>query len=213
MSKLEWLDKVEQLSATWKDQCNLVSPTNTRNELSRKIFEAVWRFNEWDLKILRECLEDHLDWMLFDAHQRLKLEGILRGYWIEECAADDRLKNLFIVDKKPSLGSLKFKTRENFPNVPKMISDLKCKNVPYIAQRSKYFVSLYDGANDTAHMSLQLILSPLVVERKMWPEIRECLYQVGVCAIRISRISWDKSHVRNIENEFIETLKQLDSKI
>ena len=79
MSELEWLDRVEQLSATRKDRCNLVSPTTNRLGLSRMIFESVWQFNEWDLKILRECLKDRRYWMLFEAHYRLKIEGFHRG--------------------------------------------------------------------------------------------------------------------------------------
>ena len=59
MGEQEWLDRVEQLSSTWKDRCSLVFPTTDKYKLSRVIFEAVWRFNEWDLKILRECLEDN----------------------------------------------------------------------------------------------------------------------------------------------------------
>ena len=88
MKEQEWLDKVEQLSSAWKDRCDLVIPTTAKYQLSRMIFEAVWRFNEWDLKILREILEDNRDWMVFEAHQRLKIEGILSGFWIEECATD-----------------------------------------------------------------------------------------------------------------------------
>ena len=92
MGEQEWLDRVEQLSSTWKDRCALVFPPTDKYKLSRIIFEAVWRFNEWDLKILRECLEDNRNWMLFEAHQRLKTEGILRGFWVEECASDEELK-------------------------------------------------------------------------------------------------------------------------
>ena len=210
MSELKWLDKVEQLSTTWKDRCNLIPPTTNKYMFSRIIFEAVWRLNEWDLKILRECLKDNRDWTLFEAHQRLKLEGMLRAYWVEECATDDRLKKIIVVDKDSSLESQKLVTREKFPSVHKIISELKRKNVPYINQHSKTFISLYEGANDSAHMSLRLILTPLV-ERKVWPEIKECLFQVGICALRISRISSDKHHASIIENELMEVLRQFDS--
>ena len=63
MKEQEWLDKVEQLSSVWKDRCDLVIPTTAKYQHSRMIFEAVWRFNEWDLKILREILEDNRDWI------------------------------------------------------------------------------------------------------------------------------------------------------
>ena len=96
MGEQEWLDRVEQLSSTWKDRCALVFPTTDKYKLRRIIFEAVWRFNEWDLKILRECLEDNRNWMLFEAHQRLKTEGILQGFWVEECASDEELKKWLI---------------------------------------------------------------------------------------------------------------------
>ena len=212
MSELEWLDRVEQLSSTWKNRCNLVSLTTDRYRFSRMIFEAVWLLNEWDLKILRECLEDNRNWMLIDAHQRLKIEGILRGLWVEECATDERLKNIIIADKDSSSESLKLVTREQFPKVRKILSDLERKDVPILPNFSNTFNSLYDGAHDTAHMSLRLILSSRV-ERKVWPEIKHCLIHVGTCAIRISRISRDNSHASIIGNEFVEAVNQLDSRI
>ena len=51
------------------------------------------------------------------------------------------------------------------------------------------------------------------VERDVLQEIRHCVYEVSVCALRISRISWDNSHVGAIESECKETLIQLDSQI
>ena len=213
MKEQEWLDKVEQLSSAWKDRCDLVIPTTAKYQLSRMIFEAVWRFNEWDLKILREILEDNRDWMVFEAHQRLKIEGILRGFWIEECAADDQLENLFCVDKgSTDIHKLKLVTRGNFPKVHKVISDLRRKEVPYVNKKREGFIQLYEEANGAAHMSVRLILSSYV-EREVWSELRSCIFQMGVCALRISRISWDESHVNIIENEFKEALRQLDSQI
>ena len=208
MGEQEWLDRVEQLSSTWKDRCALVFPTTDKYKLSRIIFEAVWRFNEWDLKILRECLEDNRNWMLFEAHQRLKTEGILRGFWVEECASDEELKNLVAVESfRPQ--NLKIRMATNFPKPQKIIADLRCKDVPYINKNSEKFLQLYQGGNDLAHMSAVLISSPLV-DRGVYIEIKECLYQIGIGALMISRISWDESHVSIIENELGEALRQLD---
>lgn len=36
---------------------------------------------------------------------------------------------------------------------------------------------------------------------------------MGICALRISRISWDENHASVIESEFKETLRQLDLQI
>ena len=181
--------------------------------ISRMVFEAVWRFNEWDLKILREILEDNRDWMVFEAHQRLKIEGILTGYWIEECATDDQLQNLFRVDKgSTDIDKLKLVTRGKFPKFHKVMSDLRRKEVPYVNKRREGFIQLYEEANSTAHMSVRLILSSYV-EREVWSELRACIFQMGECALGISRISRDESHVNIIENEFKEALRQLDSQI
>lgn len=150
--------------------------------------------------------------MVFEAHQRLKLEGILRGFWLEECVSNDELEDLFDVDTDSSLGTLKLVTHKNFPKIHKVVSDLERKDVKYIAKNAKAFVSLYEGANDTAHMSLRLMWSHFV-QREVWSEIRECLYQIGVCALRISRISWDETQANSIENELREALKHLDLQI
>lgn len=211
MKELEWLDRVEQLSSTWMDRCDLVIPTTAKYQFSRMVFEAVWRFNGWDLKILRAISDGGQDWMIFEAHQRLKIEGILRGFWIEECATDNQLDALFRVNRDSTdIDKLRLVTKGNFPKFHKVISDLRCKDVPYVNKTREEFIQLYEGANGAAHMSVQLILSSYV-DRKVWPELRSCLYQMGVCALRISRISGDKSHVRCIMDEFEEAVREFDS--
>ena len=211
MHELQWLDETERLSATWKTRCESVFPTTDRYTLSRRIFEAVWQFNEWDLKILRECLEDSRHWMLFESHQRLKIEGIIKGFWVEECTTDDEVEKLLAVNHDASLKGMKLVTQKNFPKVRTILSrkDLP----PHLAKHSEAYKSLCEGANDTAHMSLQLVWMAEVNDRKVWPGIRECLYQIGMCAMRVSRISWDKSHVSVIENECKEALTRLDQSL
>ena len=41
MSELEWLDRIEQLSATWKDRCDRVSPTTNRYECQMSILNDI----------------------------------------------------------------------------------------------------------------------------------------------------------------------------
>ena len=89
---------------------------------------------------------------------------------------------------------------------------LRRKEVSYVNKGREGFIRLYEEANGAAHMSVRLILSSYV-EREMWSELRSCIFEMGVCALRISRISWDESHVNIIETEFKEALRQLDSQI
>ena len=213
MKEQQWLDKVEQLSSTWWGRCELVVPTTPKYQISRMIFDAVWQFNKWDLKILREIPQDSRDRIVFEAHQRLKIEGILRGFWIEECATDDQLENLFRIDKSSTnIDKLKLVTRGDFPKIHKVISDLKRKEVPYVNKRREGFIQLYEEANGAAHMSVRLILSSYM-EREVWSELKSCVFQIGICALRISRISSDESYVSTIETELKEALTKLESQI
>ena len=212
MPERVWLDRIEHLSSTWKDRCDLVSPLTDRYKVSRMIYEAVWTFIEWDLKILRVCREDPRSWRVFDAHERLIIEGILRGFWVDECVTDARLEGLFAVDERKSIDSGRLVTRGNFPKVHKILFDLRSREVPYVNKRRESFTRLNKMFSATAHMSQHLILSPNV-ERPVFPEIKACLYDAGICAIRILRVSTDLDHVSIVESEFKEALRQLDSQI
>ena len=213
MKEQEWLDKVEQLSSEWKDRCELVVPTTAKYQLSRMVFESVWRIIDWDLKILREILKDNGNWIIFEALQRLKFEGTLRGFWIEECATDDQIEGIVSIDESSTdLNKLKLVTRGHFPRVDKLLSDLKSKEVPFINKRNSMHKILYENAHDSAHMSVWLMHSSHV-EREIWSDLRSCFFEMGICALRISRISSDKSHVNAIQKECEEVLRELDSQI
>ena len=213
MREQDWLDRVEHLSSTWKDRCDLVHPTTYKYELSRIIWDGVWTFSEWDFKVLRHCLENNRNWMVFEAHQRLKVEGIIRGFWVEECARDDEIENLLTVDNDSTdVSKLRVVMRKSFPSVSTMIRELRRKDVSWIKRNPEGLIRLFEMGNATSHMSVRLMLVPNV-ERNILQEIRHCVYEVSLCALRISMISWDKSRVEAIENECTETLIQLDSQI
>ena len=213
MREQDWLDKAEHLSSTWKNRCDLVHPPTDKYGLSRTIWDGVWIFSEWDFKVLRHCLENNRNWMVFEAHQRLKVEGIIRGFWVEECARDDEIENLLSINyESTDVGNLQLVMLKNFPRVSDMIKQLKRKDVPWIKRNPERLIRLFEISNETSHMSVRLMFTPNV-PRNLLQEIRHCVYEVSLCALRISRISCDESHVGAIENECRETLIQLDSQI
>ena len=213
MREQDWLDKVEHLSSKWKDRCDLIHPTTDKYRLSRTIWDGVWIFSEWDFRILRYCLENNRNWMVFEAHQRLKVEGIIRGFWVEECARDDEIESLLTVDNDSTdVSKLRIVMRKSFPSISRMVKQLKCKDISWVRRNPEGLIRLFETGNETSHMSVRLMLMPHV-ERDILQEIRHCVYQVSVCALRISRISWNNSHVGAIESECKETLMQLDSQI
>ena len=191
MSEREWLDKADLLLASWQARCDLVRPTIHRYQLSRSIWEAVWILWEWDLQILRQCEVDHKNWLVFEAHHRLKVEGIIRGYWIEECAEDEQIIKLLNIDLTSSdVHQLRIKMQGHFPRLPAMLKQLERYDVPWIKGKSARFHQLYESGNETAHMSV-LLAQGHRIQRAIRPSIRHCVAEVGLCAMRIARISLD----------------------
>ena len=212
MDEREWLDRVKNLSSAWRSRCDLVTPVLGKYQLSRLFFEQVWFLIEWDLETLRICTEDTRAWGVFEMHQRPKIEGILRGFWLEECASDQTIEDLVTVHYfNPK--DLKIKFNRNLPKIPKILSELSRKDVPFINERAEEFLRIYQSANDFTHMSVVSILSSRVARQDIYSEIRESLYQIGICALRISRISENRDNSRSIENALKETLIKLDSQI
>ena len=210
MREQDWLDKVEHLSSKWKNRCDSIHPTSDKYRLSRTIWDGIWIFSEWDFRILRYCMESNRNWMVFEAHQRLKVEGIIRGFWVEECARDGEIESLLTVDSDSTdVSKLRMVMRKGFPSISKMVKELKHKDVSWIKRNPEGLIRLFEMGNETSHMSVRLMLVPHV-ERNILQEIRHCVYEVSLCALRISMISWDKSHVEAIENECMETLTQLE---
>ena len=213
MDEQEWLDRIKNLSSAWRDRCDLITPYLGRYQLSRLFFDQVWFLVEWDLGTLQICLEDARAWGVFEMHRRSKIEGILRGFWLEECASDQAIENLITIHSfDPQY--LKINFSSSFPKPSRMIANLKRKDVPYINKRANEFLKLYQSANDFAHMSVVSILGSRAVDRKgIHTEIKGSLFEIGVCALRISRVFEDKSHSRQIKTELEEELIELESQI
>ena len=110
------------------------------------------------------------------------------------------------------VSKLRIVMRKSFPSISRMVKQLKCKDISWVRRNPEGLIRLFETGNETSHMSVRLMLMPHV-EGDILQEIRHCVYEVSVCALRISRNSWDNSHVGAIESECKETLIQLDSQI